>query len=418
MSTATELAPAPATPTETRRRRVPVWALVIVAILLVSGARLLTGANELDSSGTLREALQAAVPIALAALGGLWAERAGVVNIGLEGMMILGTLGAGYYGYFYGPWAGVLGAVAFGLLGGALHALATVVFNVDHIVSGVAVNIIAAGGANFLSRLWFPGLPGGGQSQSPSLDAPATLTIPGISDFAKTLEDRHWFLVSDLAAALGAVTKQLSVLTILAGLLLVASAWLLWRTSFGLRLRSCGESPTAAETLGVNVYRYKFVAVLVSGAVAGLAGGFIALVQSGLYQDGQTGGRGYIGLAAMIFGNWRPAGLLLGSTLFGFTDALQLRAGGGAVHALLVIVAVILVALGAQRLRDGKRRAGIVSIVVGFAFLTWFALSSEVPSDFTAMTPYVTTLLVLALATQRLRMPAADGQRYRKGSAG
>ena len=120
-------------------------------------------------------------------------------------------------------------------------------------------------------------------------------------------------MVSDLASVLGALTRNLSSLTVVAVLLVVATYFILWRTAFGLRLRSCGESPSAAETLGVNVYRYKIIAVLISGAIAGLAGGFIVLVGAGLYQNGITNGRGYIGLAAMIFGNWRPGGLLLGA---------------------------------------------------------------------------------------------------------
>ena len=418
MSTAWETLASPKAPSEPGQRRIGVWAWVLLGLVLISAARVLTGANELDSSGTLREAIMAGVPIALAGLAGLWSERAGVVNIGLEGMMIMGTLGAGYFGYWYGPWAGVLGGIAFGVLGGALHAVTTVIFNVDHIVSGVAINIIAAGGAAFLSRSWFPGLPGGGQSQSPSLTAPGDITIVGLSTAARSIEDRHWFLVSDLASLVGALTKQLSLLTIVAMLLFVATWWLLWRTSFGLRLRSCGESPSAAETLGVNVYRYKFIAVLVSGGLSGLSGAFIALVLSGQYLDGQTGGRGFIALAAMIFGNWLPGGLLLGAGLFGFTDALQLRAGGGAIHALLIIIAVVLLVLGARQVRSGPRRAGIVSIVIGALFALWFFTTDEVPSDFTAMTPYIATLLVLALASQRLRMPAADGQRYTRGKAG
>lgn len=418
MSTAWETLAAPKAPAEAKQRRISIWVWVALGFVLISAARVLTGANELDSSGTLREAIMAGVPIALAGLAGLWSERAGVVNIGLEGMMIMGTLGAGYFGYWYGPWAGVLGGIAFGVLGGALHALATVVFNVDHIVSGVAINIIAAGGAAFLSRSWFPGLPGGGQSQSPSLEAPGDITIVAVSTAARSIEDRHWFLVSDLASLVGALTKQLSLLTLLSLVLVGGTGWLLWRTAFGLRLRSCGESPSAAETLGVNVYRYKFVAVLVSGGLAGLSGAFIALVLSGQYLDGQTGGRGFIGLAAMIFGNWLPGGLLLGAGLFGFTDALQLRAGGGAVHALLIIIAVVLLALGTRQVRSGARRTGIVSIVIGGLFALWFFTTDEVPSDFTAMTPYLATLLVLALASQRLRMPAADGQRYTRGRAG
>ena len=113
---------------------------------------------------------------------------------------------------------------------------------------------------------------------------------------------------------------------------------MLWRTAFGLRLRSCGENPVAAESLGVNVYQYKYIAVIISGALAGLGGAFLAIVAAGIYREGQTGGRGFIGLAAMIFGNWRPGGLAAGAGLFGYTDALQLRSGAEAVHALLLLV--------------------------------------------------------------------------------
>ncbi|MGH3370496.1 MAG: ABC transporter permease, partial [Nocardioidaceae bacterium] len=295
-------------PSEGRGRRVPVWAWLVGAFVVISAVRVLTGRHELDSSGTLNEAVMAAIPIALAALAGLWSERAGVVNIGLEGMMILGAIGAGYFGYWYGPWVGVLAAVAFGALGGLLHGVATVTFGVDHIVSGVAINIMALGVASFLAETWFSNLSGGGPTQSPPLDPPTEIRLTGIADWARSIESEHWFLLSDLASVLGALTRNLSVLTLIAVALIVATSFVLWRTPFGLRLRSCGESPTAAETLGVNVYRYKFIAVTISGAIAGLAGGFIVLAWAGLYQNGITGGRGYIGLAAMIFGNWRPSG--------------------------------------------------------------------------------------------------------------
>jgi simple sugar transport system permease protein len=400
------------------RRRISIWVWLVAGFALLSLVRVLTGANEVDSAGTLREAVNASVPIALAALAGLWSERAGVVNIGLEGMMIMGTIGAGYFGFWYGPWAGIVGAMLFGAIGAALHALATVTFGVDHIVSGVAINIIAIGAAAFLADTWFSGLKGGGPTQSPPLDVPLDITVPGLSDSMNTLQGKHWFVISDLASVVGAVTTQLSVMTLLAIVLIVGSAWLLWHTSFGLRLRSCGESPMAAETLGINVYRYKFMAVLASGAIAGMGGAFIVLVSSGLYQNGQTGGRGYIGLAAMIFGNWRPAGLVLGSVLFGYTDALQLRAGGEAVHALLILVAVILLGVAVLQFRRGLRAAAITSFLIGVAFAVWFFTTDEVPGDFTRMTPYVTTILVLGLAAQRLRMPAADGVRYRRGQAG
>jgi general nucleoside transport system permease protein len=330
-------------------------------------------------------------------------------------MMILGTLGAGYFGYHHGPWAGVLGAIAFGAIGGILHAIASVIFAVDHIISGVAITIMASGAAAFLSEVWFTNAPGGGQSQSPPVAAPAAITLNSVADWAKDVEGHHWFVLSDLASVLGALTRGLSTLVLVSVALIVGSGWLLWRSAFGLRLRSCGESPAAAETLGVPVLRYKFVAVVVSGAIAGLAGGFLVLVSAGVFLTDQTGGRGYIGLAAMIFGNWRPGGLVIGSTLFGYTDALQLRAGGGAVRALLIIVAIVLVAYALLQFRKARRTSGIVMLVLGGLFAAWFFASDEVPSDFVHMTPYVTTLLVLALASQRLRMPAADGLPYRKG---
>jgi simple sugar transport system permease protein len=210
----------------------------------------------------------------------------------------------------------------------------------------------------------------------------------------------------------------MSLLVILALLLFVVTYFLLWRTAFGLRLRSCGESPVAAESLGVNVYRYKFIAVLTSGALAGLAGGFLALVASSNFRDGQTGGRGYIGLAAMIFGNWRPSGLLMGSGLFGYTETLGLRQGGTSVHALLLLIAVLLLAAALWQWRRAQRTATGVSLLLAAAIAVVYFSIDAVPGDFTRMTPYVATLLVLALASQRLRMPAADGAIYRKGSAG
>jgi simple sugar transport system permease protein len=333
-------------------------------------------------------------------------------------MMILGTLGAGYFTYHYGVWIGLLGAAVFGAVGGALHALATVVFGVDHIVSGVAINIIAAGVASFLAEALFTGLPGGGPTQSPSLDRPPTFTIPGLDSLTADIADNGWFLISDLAALVNALTASMSWFTLLALALIIGTGWLLWRTSFGLRLRSCGESPSAAETLGVNVYRYKFIAVTMSGVFAGIGGAYLAVVASSGYQNGQTGNRGYIGLAAMIFGNWRPGGLLTGSLLFGYTDAARLRSGGESVHALVLIVGVALLAVAVWQLVRGARVMAAAAGAVGVLALLWYLTTDTIPGDFTQMTPYVTTLLVLALASQQLRMPAADGLRYRRGEAG
>lgn len=389
---------------------------VLAAFGVLSLVRVLTGATDLTSRGTMQAALTAAVPIALAGLGGLWAERAGVVNIGLEGMMILGTFGAGLAGYQWGPWAGAVFGLILGALGGLLHAVATVTFGVDHIISGVAVNLLAPGLALFLSKLYFSHAPGGGQKQSPIIRDVSKVTIPGISSWLHSLEEKHWWLVSDVAGLLAGLTTDVSLLTIIAALLLIGSVYVLWRTPFGLRLRSCGEAPIAAESLGVNVYLYKYYAVVASGVFAGLGGAFLA-ISSGQFRDGQTGGRGFIGLAAMIFGNWRPGGLASGAGLFGYTDAMQLR-GSDAVHALLLLLCIALLALAVYQLFTGQRVIALVAAVLGVAFGWWFFATDEVAAELVGAAPYVVTLLVLALASQRLRMPKADGQIYRRGEGG
>ena len=388
------------------------FALLIVVLSVVSAV---TGAEDLTSSGTIGAALALAMPIGMAGLGGLWSERAGVVNIGLEGMLILGTWGAGWAGYQWGAWTGVLVGTAFGAVGGLLHALATVTFGVDHIVSGVAINILGLGAAQFLSVIAFEGVPGGGESQSPPIADIGKLSVPGLADPLLDLQRQEFFLLSDLAGIVRGLFTGVSLLTILCLGLLVGSWFVLWRTAFGLRLRSCGESPSAAESLGVNVYLMKYAAVIASGAFAGIGGAFLAIVAGNGYREGQTAGRGFIGLAAMIFGNWRPGGLAAGAGLFGYTDALQLRRGGESVHALLLPVGVLLLA-AAVFLALRRRPVGAAfAALAGALFLLWFALTDVVPNQFSTMTPYVATLLVLALASQRLRMPAADGLPYRRG---
>ncbi len=404
------------------RQRSRTWVLVALAVLVsVSAVRIITGANEIDSRGSIQAAIIATCPILMAAIGGLWSERAGVVNIGLEGQMILGTWGAGYFTYYYGPWQGILGAALLGAVGGLIHAVATVTFGVDHIVSGVAINIIGLGAAKFLAEAYFANLNSdrgtGGVKQLVGLERPPSFTVPGISDWSTTLASKHWFVVSDVAASVAALTTRTSWVTVLVVVLVALSGWVLWRTTFGLRLRSCGENPQAAESLGVNVMRYKYVAVLVSGAMAGIGGGYLALVASSGFVTGQTNGRGFIGLAAMIFGNWRVGGIVAGAGMFGYTDSLPLRSTA-TIHALLLLIAIGLLAFAALRLFRGRRGQALVMGVFGALFLVWFLVTDTVPRDFTSMTPYIATLLVLAFASQRLRMPAADGQVYRKGSAG
>ena len=407
------------TPPRRRRRATPRILLAASGVLLLfSVVRVISGVDELTSPGMIAAALGAAVPIGMAGLGGLWAERAGVVNIGLEGMMILGTWGAGWAGYQWGPWVGLLVGVAMGAIGGLVHALATVTFGVDHIVSGVAINILALGATQYLAAIAFTGVPGGGESQSPRVDGSAgSVTVPVISDAANAIADKGWFFVSDLAGVVAGLTTNVSWLTILAVLLFVATFYILWRTRLGLRLRSCGESPYSAESLGVNVYKYKYIAVTMSGAMAGFGGAFLVIVAASIYREGQTGGRGYIGLAAMIFGNWRPGGLAAGAGLFGYTDAMQLRSAT-AVHALLLVAAIAALIFGIWSIYRRTFVSGAVATLMGLSAALWYFSTDELSNQVAVATPYVATLLVMAFASQRLRMPAADGLRYRRGEGG
>ncbi|WP_330288199.1 ABC transporter permease [Streptomyces sp. NBC_00576] len=399
-----------------RRISLPVLLLIIAGVLILTSiVRLITGADGITSTGQMSTALRLAVPIGLAGLGGLWSERAGVVNIGLEGMMILGTWFGAWAGYQWGPWVGIVFGIIGGCLGAVLHAIATVTFNVNHIVSGVAINILALGTARYLSKFTFEEAEGGSSKQSPPIDSLGTFDIPGLSSWLDTLNQKHWFLISDIAGLVGGLVTDLSPLTVIAVALVPGTWWVLWRTAFGLRLRSCGENPVAAESLGVNVYKYKYLAVIISGGFAGLGGAFLSIVASNVYLDGQTAGRGYIGLAAMIFGNWMPGGLALGAGLFGYTDSLNLRGGTTNVHALILLLAILLV-VGAAYLVWKKRYVpAVVTAAISALMFVWYVNTNEVPRQLVTAAPYIVTLLVLSFSAQRLRMPKADGMPYRRG---
>lgn len=399
-----------------RRISLPVLLLIIAGVLvLTSAVRLITGADGITSTGQMSTALRLAVPIGLAGLGGLWAERAGVVNIGLEGMMILGTWFGAWAGYQWGPWTGVVFGILGGALGAVLHAVATVTFNVNHIVSGVAINILALGTTRYLSKFTFEGVEQGSSKQSPPIDSLGTFDVPGLSGWLDTLNEKHWFLISDIAGLVGGLITDLSPLTVIAVALVPVTWWVLWRTAFGLRLRSCGENPVAAESLGVNVYKYKYIAVIISGGFAGLGGAFLSIVASNVYLDGQTAGRGYIGLAAMIFGNWMPGGLALGAGLFGYTDSLNLRGGTTNVHALILLLAIVLVFGAAYLAWQKKYVPAVITALISALMFVWYVGTDEVPRQVVTAAPYVVTLLVLSLSAQSLRMPKADGMPYRKG---
>ena len=396
----------------------------VILVFVLASIRVITGASDLTSSGTASAALLLSVPIVLAALGGLFSERAGVVNIGLEGMMIMGAWAGGYIGSQHGPWVGLLAAMIFGSVGALVHAIATVSFGVDHVVSGVAVNIIAAGLVRYLSTLMYKSGAWPGPSQSPGIETIPLNGLPVLSggqffgwkspDLLGSVANLNWFFVSDLASILRGLTGDVSYVTMVAIAFVPLAYFILWRTAFGLRLRSAGEAPVAAESLGVNVYAMKYAGVLISGGLAGLGGGFLAIVAASNYQENQVAGRGYIGLAALLFGNYRPGGLLAGAGLFGFADALQLR-DSAAIHALLLFIVVILAFVAFRKFKSGKQIGAVLSLVAaGFTLWFYFAVD-ELPGQLVTMTPYIATILVMALASQRLRMPAADGIPYRRG---
>lgn len=401
--------------------------IVVTLIGVMSVTRLSTGYDNLTSSGTVGAALRLTVPILLAGLAGLWAERVGILNIGIEGMMILGTWFGAYGAWQFGPWVGLLLAVLGGMFGGLIHAVATIRFNIDQVISGVVMNLFAFFGVRYLSELVFVGQPQGGISQSP----PQSSAIPRIDvpflaggsiggwqspDLLGWFEERRWFLLGDIGGIGKGLLSNLSLASLIAVLLVPASAWVLWRTTFGLRLRSSGESPESAESLGVNVIFVRYLGVLISGGFAGLGGGFLAIVSSSYYRQGQTAGRGFIGLATMIFGNWRPSGVLAGAAVFGYSEGLKLVAGGSITGLFLFIAIIALLAAVAAAMIRAGRRATTAAIVAGVGLLAFWTVD-EVPESLTQALPYVVTLVVLATASQRLRPPARAGVPYRPGGA-
>ena len=404
------------------------WLLAVFRIMMLLSltlqfAKLET--TDLTSSGTWLIALAWSVPILMAGLGGIFSERTGIVNIGLEGMLVLGTFFGAIGTLLYGPWWGMVIAAIAGAFGGLLLAVAAVTFNVDHIIAGVAINIMAPGIARFLASIHFPER-GGSITQSPTIVGVSSFNVPFLAggeiggwktpDMLGAIEDWDIFFVSDLGG-IARGFSSMSWLTLIAILIVPAVTWLLWKTSFGLRLRSCGENPYAADSLGVNVYKYKYFGVMIGGALAGFGGGFLSVQLSGLYREGQTLSKGFIGLATMIFGNWRPAGTALGGLLFGFAETLRLR-DPNAAHGLLLLVVLSLVAVMLRALYKRQMRAVPYLAVTAAGILYWYLSTDSVPNQLPKITPFIAVLVMLIFATQRLRMPAADGLRYRKGEGG
>lgn len=401
------------------------FVLIFGALAIISTVRLWTDQDALTSSSTIGTALRLTVPILLAGMAGLWAERCGVLNIGIEGMMIFGTWFGAWGAWQYGPWVGLLFAILGGMFGGLVHSVATVRFNIDQVISGVVINLFAFFGVRYLSELVYVGKPGGGISQSPPQKwALPRFNLPILSggeivgwkspDFLGWLESQRWFILGDLGGIGRGLTHNISWATVIAIVVVPLSAWILWRTRFGLRLRSSGESPVAAESLGVKVNRLRYYGLLISGGLAGLAGGTLSIVASSYYRQGQTAGRGFIGLATMIFGNWRPSGILTGAMLFGYAEGIKLVASDSITALFLFIAAISLVFLIVAVIR--RKRIQIL-VTLGAFLLSAIAYRTvnTVPESLTQSLPYVVTLIVLATANQRLRPPAMAGVPFRPG---
>ncbi len=410
-----------------RLNAVPTWArymlyaAVGIFVLALVESFEAGGAGRLTSVPASQAMLRWSVPILLAGLGGLYAERAGVVNIGLEGMMILGTWFGAWGALEFGAWGGVLMGLLGGAFGGLLHAIATVSFGVDHIISGVAINILAPGLARFLSTEVF-----NNPTQSPDVAGVGKVTLPvlaggdffgfGTPDLLGEVDDAGIFFLSDLAGFLRGLVTGLSLFTLLALALVPITGWVVWKTKFGIRLRISGENPLAGESLGVDIIKQKYIAVVISGALAGLGGAFIAMELAGFFQEGQTTGRGFIGLAALIFGNWRPRGVLVAALLFGYPFGISLRdLDGESTHALLLVVAIGLAVVAVWAWTRNKPRDTAMAGALSTGMVVWYLLSDTAPSWLPNTMPYAIVIIVLVFASQRLRMPAADGLVYRKG---
>jgi len=327
--------------------------LVIALAAAVGIAAFLVWATRdksINLTGMLVSSLVRATPIALAALSGIWSERAGVVNIGIEGMMLGGAFTSVVFASVSGSlFVGVLAGMLMGVLMALLHAVLSIRFRVDQIVSGTGIIILALGLTSYLQRAVL--------NLYPELNQPgpaiAALPIPGV-----------W-----KTPVIGPLLFNQSPVIYTMLLLLVATHVIMYFTRWGLRIRSVGEHPKAADTLGINVFKIRYVSVLISGAVAGLAGAYMSIGAAGRFNEGMTAGKGFLGLAAMIFGNWNPGGALIGSLIFGFFDSWQEK---------------------------------LAILQVG------------VSPDLLGMAPYLATMVVLAGIVGRARMPAADGQPYEK----
>jgi simple sugar transport system permease protein len=297
--------------------------------------------------GMLQEAIKRAVPITFGAMSGVLCERTGIINIGIEGMLLGGAFTGAVVGSTLGAVAGMVGAALVGLVLAALLAVLTVRYRVDQIIAGVVINILVLGLTSFYTSQILV--------ENPQLnDAPIM---------------RAWEipLLADLPFV-GPILFAQNIFVYAMYLLVGVTAFALFRTKWGLRTRAVGEKPRAADTVGINVFRMKYLNVLIGGLVAGFGGAYFTIGSVGRFDENMTAGRGFIGLAAMIFGRWHPVGALSAALVFGFADSLQVKLG---------------------------------------------ILDTGIPSEFLAMAPYLVTIVVVAGLVGRSR-PPSDYKAYVK----
>lgn len=293
----------------------------------------------------LDSSVRLTVPLLLACLAGLYSERSGVFDIGLEGKMLAGAFGAACVAYLTGnAWLGVLAGVGVSVGMALIHGLASITFRGNQIISGVAINFLAAGLTTLLGQTWFrqggrtPPLSEGGRFSG--------IELP----FAKELAD---------VPILGGIYSELisghNILVYIAFAIVPLTWWVLFRTRFGLRLRATGENPKAVDTAGIAVNFMRYQAVIICGVLTGLAGAYLSIAQSSGFGNNMTAGKGFIALAALIFAKWKPLPALYACLLFGFLDALQIRLQGvdlpvigqvpvQAIQALPYVLTVVLLA--------------------------------------------------------------------------
>ena len=260
------------------------------------------------TAGVLASTLRFATPLAFAAMGGIFSERSGVVNIGLEGMMLTGAFFAVWGSIWSGSWlVGLLMAMLFGGLLALVHGFFSIHLRADQIVSGFAVNLLALGLTGYLFSAIYPsGIPTGDVSRVPNLALGFLGDVPGVGDFLRD------------------VFGGLSLLVWLMFLVVILAYVVLFKTPIGLRIRSVGEHPRAADTVGISVYGVRYAAVVTSGVLAALGGAFLSIGFTGTFSENMTSGRGFIALAAVIFGKWRPGWSFVATLLFGFGFALAI----------------------------------------------------------------------------------------------